>query len=108
MALMNFAIRTVPKTINELLEKAGLSVEDIDWFVYHQANEYMLRNLVDHNNIPWEKLVLCMETIGNTVSASIPIAMADALATGQVLPGQKLALVGFGVGYSWGACIVQL
>jgi 3-oxoacyl-[acyl-carrier-protein] synthase-3 len=108
MALMNFAIRTVPPTIDALLEKAGLSKDDIDWFVYHQANEFMLRNLAGQSDVPWEKMVLCMEAIGNTVSASIPIALAEAIRSKQVLPGQQLALIGFGVGYSWAACTARL
>ena len=108
MALMNFAIRTVPPAIDALLEKAGLSKDDIDWFVYHQANEFMLRNLAGQSKIPWEKMVLCMEAIGNTVSASIPIALAEAIRSEQVLPGQQLALIGFGVGYSWAACTAKL
>ena len=108
MALMNFAVSTVPPTIDALLEKTGLSVEQIDWFIYHQANEFMLRNLAGQSKIPWEKMVLCMETIGNTVSASIPIALAEAISSGRTLPGQQLALIGFGVGYSWAACALKL
>ena len=108
MALINFAMRTVPPMIDSLLEKEELSTDDIDWFVYHQANEFMLRKLAGNSKIPWEKIVLCMEAIGNTVSASIPIAMAETIESGQLQPGQLLALVGFGVGYSWGACTVRL
>ncbi len=108
MALMNFAVSTVPPVIDALLEKTGLSVEQIDWFVYHQANEFMLRNLARQSKVPWKKMVLCMETIGNTVSASIPIALAEAISSGRMLPGQQLALIGFGVGYSWAACTAKL
>jgi len=108
MALMNFAIRTVPPTIDALLKKEGLAKNDVDWFVYHQANEFMLRNLAGQSNIPWEKMVICMEAIGNTVSASIPIAISETTESGQLRPGELLALVGFGVGYSWGACTLRL
>ncbi len=108
MALMNFAFRTVPPTVEALLKKTGFSKDEIDWYVYHQANEFMLRKLAAQSKIPWEKMVLCMEAIGNTVSASIPIALAEAIEAGQLRPGQLLALIGFGVGYSWGACTVRL
>lgn len=87
---------------------SGLSVDEIDWFVYHQANEFMLRNLAGQSKVPWEKMVLCMEKIGNTVSASIPIALAESIGSGQTRPGQQLALIGFGVGYSWAACTMKL
>lgn len=107
MALMSFAVTTVPKAIDGLLIKTGLSLEEIDWFVYHQANLFMMKHLAEASQIPWEKMVFSMKDIGNTVSASIPIAMARYLDEGKIVPGQKLALVGFGVGYSWGACIVE-
>ncbi|HBO44494.1 MAG TPA: 3-oxoacyl-ACP synthase [Planctomycetaceae bacterium] len=107
MALMNFTMDTVPGTLDALLAKEGLAKDDVDWFVYHQANRFMMKHLANASEIPWEKMVYSMEDIGNTVSASIPIAMARYRDEGQIVPGQKLALVGFGVGYSWGACVVE-
>ncbi len=107
MALMSFTMDTVPRTIDVLLEKTGLSKGNIDWFVYHQANRFMMKHLAGASKIPWQRMVFCMSDIGNTVSASIPIAMARFIDQGKIVPAQKLALVGFGVGYSWGACVVQ-
>ncbi|MBN2217089.1 MAG: ketoacyl-ACP synthase III [Pirellulales bacterium] len=108
MALMNFAMNTVPPTIDALLAKSGLRKEEIDWYVYHQANRFMMRHLADASEIPWQRMVYAMDDIGNTVSASIPIAMARYLDDGRMTAPQTLALVGFGVGYSWGACVVRL
>jgi len=108
MALMDFAMAVVPKATKEILAKSGLAIDDVDWFVYHQANRFMIENLVQYSKVPWERVALHMEQIGNTVSASIPIVMAEYQAQGEIQPGQTLMLIGFGVGYSWGVCIVRM
>ncbi len=105
-AIFSFAITTVPRTVRRLLEKSRLSPDDVHWYVYHQANKYMLEHLARYNGIPDEKMIIDVETIGNTVSASIPIAIQRAVEGGRIRPGHRLVLVGFGVGYSWGACDV--
>ena len=81
--------------------------EAIDWFVPHQANQYMLDHLRDKMGLPKEKFFVGMRECGNTVSASIPIALADAAQQGLLRPSSLLALVGFGVGYSWAACLAR-
>ncbi len=103
-ALFTFAITTVPRVVKAMMAKTGRTLEDYDWFVYHQANKYMLESLFIRSKIPLEKTVQVYETIGNTVSASIPIAMQTYVEGGKIVPGQRLMLVGFGVGFSWGAC----
>jgi len=108
MALMSFTMDVVPQAINTVLQKAGLSDKDIDWYVYHQANRFMMKHLANASHIAWQRMVFSMEDIGNTVSASIPIAMARYTDEGKMHPPQKLVLVGFGVGYSWAACTIQL
>lgn len=105
-AIFTFAITTVPRAVKSLLEKAGLTAGDIDWYVYHQANKYMLENLAKRSKVPDEKMLIDVRDIGNTVSASIPIALQRAVEAGQIRSGQRLLLVGFGVGYSWGVCDV--
>lgn len=102
-----FTIRTVPKAVHALLAKAGLTLGDVDRFVFHQANAYMLEHLRDKIGIPPEKFVVEMESVGNTVSNSIPLALEAAAASGQLKPGHRVMLVGFGVGYSWGATLVH-
>lgn len=103
-AVFTFAISTVPRTISKLLESAGWTPESVDWYVYHQANRYMLEQLARRSRIPEEKMVVYLEDVGNTVSASIPIALSRHREAGKLQAGDRLVLVGFGVGYSWAAC----
>ena len=105
--IFNFTLDIVPDTVKSLLARAKLSMDDIDLFVFHQANKFMLDSLRDKIGIPEEKFYLDMEDKGNTVSATIPIAMKDALDEGRIRRGDRLMLVGFGVGYSWAGCIVE-
>lgn len=106
MEIFNFTINTVPQMVKETLEKNQLTMEDIDLFIFHQANKYMLDFLRKKCKITPEKFYMNFEDCGNTVSASIPIAMARAVQDGTLRPGMKVLLVGFGVGLSWGATVV--
>jgi len=103
-AIFAFAVTTVPRTLTALLQKSGLAADAVDWYVYHQANRYMLEHLARRSKIPPEKMLIDVDVVGNTVSASIPLAICRAVEAGKIQPGQRLVLVGFGVGYSWGAC----
>jgi 3-oxoacyl-[acyl-carrier-protein] synthase-3 len=104
--IFSFTITTVPRTVKETLEKNGLAMEEVDLFVFHQANKYMLDFLRKKCKIPEEKFYMNFEDCGNTVCASIPIALARAEADGTLRSGMKVMLVGFGVGLSWGATII--
>ena len=103
-AIFAFAITTVPRAVSALLAKASLSAEDVDWYVYHQANKFMLENLAGRSKVPADKMVMALEDVGNTVSSSIPIAVERYVQAGKIRPGHRLMLIGFGVGYSWAAC----
>ena len=103
-ALFSFALNTVPRAIAKLLAQAGLTPDQVDWYVYHQANKFMLENLAIGSRIPAAKMVYYLEAVGNTVSASIPLAIEAYVQAGRIQPGQCLVLVGFGVGMSWAAC----
>lgn len=105
--IFTFALENVPGLITETLAKNKLRLEDIDLFVFHQASSYMLNYLKTLCNIPEEKFFLEMQDIGNTVSASIPIALKLALNQGKIKAGFKVLVAGFGVGYSWGAGILE-
>jgi 3-oxoacyl-[acyl-carrier-protein] synthase-3 len=105
--VFSFTIATVPKLLEETLQKNGLTFDQIDLFVFHQANQYMLDFLRKKCKIPKEKYYLNFADCGNTVSASIPIALARAVQDGTLQPGMKVMLVGFGVGLSWGAVVVN-
>jgi 3-oxoacyl-[acyl-carrier-protein] synthase-3 len=105
--IFTFTIDTVPRSARQLLEKSGLTEQDIDLFVFHQANKYMLEHLRKRMKIPTEKFMLAMSDCGNTVSSTIPIALKHAQTEGRLFAGARIMLIGFGVGYSWGATIVR-
>ena len=106
--IFNFTIKAIPPLINRTLEKNNLSYEEIDYFIFHQANKYMLDYLRKKIKIPPEKFYNNMQETGNTVSATIPIALKDCLENGIIKTGDKVLLCGFGVGYSWGATILKI
>jgi 3-oxoacyl-[acyl-carrier-protein] synthase-3 len=81
--------------------------EQIDLFVFHQANRYMLDSLRTALSIPEDRFHVSMKNCGNTVSSTIPIALKHASAEGTLKSGNLVMLIGFGVGYSWGAALVR-
>jgi 3-oxoacyl-[acyl-carrier-protein] synthase-3 len=103
-----FAIDEIPPLIDRLLAKASKTRDDIDCYVFHQANKYMLQRLQELCNLSGRNFYNDIRRIGNTVSSSIPIAMVDATEQGTLHAGDTAMLVGFGVGLSWGATLVQL
>jgi len=105
--IFNFTIKAVPIAVDSLLQKAGLEQDDVDLFVFHQANAYMLEHLRKKVGIPHHKFVVAMENSGNTVSATIPIALKVAALDGRLVSGMRVMVVGFGVGYSWGAAMLR-
>ncbi len=105
--IFNFTLSAVPDSVRRLLDKSGLSLEQIDLFVFHQANRYMLDHLRKRLGIPPEKFVMAMGDCGNTVSSTIPIALKHAASNGQLVSGSLVMAVGFGVGYSWGATLFR-
>lgn len=102
-----FTLRTIPEAVNSLLEKSSMSIDKIDLFVFHQANKFMLDHLRKKMKIPHDKFVMAYECFGNTVSSTIPIALSEAKKAGLLKSGMQIMLVGFGVGYSWGANLVE-
>jgi 3-oxoacyl-[acyl-carrier-protein] synthase-3 len=105
--IFGFTLRVVPKVVLELLARTGKSLNDIDLFVFHQANQYMLEHLRKKLKIPAERFFVGMCHCGNTVSCTIPIALRQAAEEGRLQPGHHVMLVGFGVGYSWGATLIR-
>ena len=103
-----FTIERIPILVEDLLKKNNITKEEIDYFVFHQSNKHILNHQREILDIPEEKFYIDMETTGNTVSSTIPIALKDALERGKVKRGDKVMLVGFGVGLSWGATIVEI
>lgn len=106
--IFNFTIEKIPPVFNRILEINNLSIENIDYVIFHQANKYMLDYLRKKMNIPKEKFHNDMLLTGNTVSSTIPIALLNCMDDKIVKEGDKVLLLGFGVGYSWGGTIIEI
>ena len=102
-----FTMREVPLCITKLLRRAELTIEHIDLIVFHQASKLVIDNLIRTLSLDKDKVFTNFENIGNTVSASIPIALKDAETQGRLKDGDMVLLVGFGVGLSWGATLIR-
>lgn len=106
--IFNFTIAVVPKLIEDVLKRNRLEMSSIDYFIFHQANKYMIEYLRKKMKIPEKKFFNNMLHTGNTVSATIPIALKETMDNGVVNKGDTVLLCGFGVGYSWGATIITI
>ena len=104
--IFNFTLDAVPKTMDDVLAKNGMTRDDIDLYVFHQANKFMLDTIRKVNLLPRDKFYVNLETTGNTVSSTIPIALRQLGAAGRLRSGMKIMLMGFGVGLSWGATVI--
>lgn len=102
--IFNFTSESVPNLIEAILKKINKNIIDIDLFIFHQANKYMLNHLRKKIRIPEDKFYLAMENCGNTVSSTIPIALYEAIKDNRVQNCKNILLAGFGVGYSWASC----
>lgn len=107
LSIWGFINSVVPKQINRLLERNNLKKSDVDLFVFHQASKMTLESLIKILKLDKQKVFINLLNIGNTVSASIPIALKDAMDQGKIKRGDKVLLAGFGVGMSYGAMIVE-
>lgn len=106
-AIFNFTLDVVPMLVNKLLAKAKIIQSDIDCFVFHQANKHMLKFIREAIQIPEDKFYMCLENFGNTVSSTIPIALYHAINDNCIKKENTVMIAGFGVGYSWGGCILR-
>ena len=107
-AIMEFALKVVPPTVEDVLNKAQISREEVDYYVFHQANHFMVNYLRQVCNLGELPCYNDVAEYGNTVSCSIPIALCDLLKAKKTDKPQKVMLVGFGVGLSWGGCMVNM
>lgn len=105
--IFNFTLEVVPSSIEKVLEKNNISFDQIDYFLFHQANNFMLEHLRNKLNIPEHKFLKFIETTGNTVSSSIPLLIDSVNQKNLFKKGDKLLLIGFGIGYSWGTTIIE-
>jgi len=106
-SVFKFAVRVFEEGANEVLDAAGLTVSDLDWFVPHQANIRIMEATARKLGLPKEKLIATVHHHGNTSAASIPLALDEAVKDGRILPGQTLLLEGVGGGFTWGAVLLR-
>jgi len=102
-----FAVKAVPKLVNETLEKYSYSIKEVDLFVFHQASYFMLDVIRRKIKVPKDNFFINIESVGNSVSSTIPVALKEAEQKGILKRGMKVMLAGFGIGYSWGATIIE-
>lgn len=102
-----YATRQLAESAGAALRDAGLTVGQVDQFVFHQANLRIIENVQRQLAIPDEKIYINIEKYGNTSAASVPMALAEAIAAGRVKPGDKILMVAFGAGYTAGAAVVE-
>lgn len=100
-AVFNFTLSVVPPLIEETISAAGWTQDEVDLFVLHQANRFMLQHLRKKMRIPEEQFWVEMENVGNTGPSTIPLAISQAAEAGRLSPGMRIVLAGFGVGLSW-------
>jgi 3-oxoacyl-[acyl-carrier-protein] synthase-3 len=105
--IFTFVKNRIPRHVNDLLARNQVGVDDIDWFVFHQASSVVLDALTASLEIAPAKVLRHLETIGNTVSASIPMTLRAALDDGRIQPDHLVLLCGFGAGLSWGSALVR-
>ncbi|HVQ59538.1 MAG TPA: beta-ketoacyl-ACP synthase 3 [Solirubrobacterales bacterium] len=102
-----FAVDRMAQVTNEAVAAAGLELDDVDLFAYHQANGRILSSVGERLGLPGERVIDCIDRFGNTSAASIPLALEQARLDGDLVPGAKVLIGGFGAGLTWGATVVE-
>ena len=105
--VFRFATRVMASATQEVLACAGLKLEDVRWIIPHQANIRIIEAAARGLKLPMDRFIVNLERYGNTSTASIPMAMVEALEKGQIKPGEKIVMVGFGAGLTWGALAAE-
>jgi len=105
--IFRFTVREIPMAIQQALDASDLSVSDLAWVVPHQANQRIIDTIGDRLGISPERVFSNIATTGNTSAASIPLALDELYTSHQLSPGDRVALVGFGAGLTWGAAVVE-
>ena len=106
--VFRFAVETVPKCITQVLDKAGLTADDVDRFVFHQANQRIIDMAVKKLKLPPEKCTGNIARTGNTSAASVPILLDELVSQGALRSGQRALCVGFGAGLTWAGALLEL
>jgi 3-oxoacyl-[acyl-carrier-protein] synthase-3 len=105
--IFKFSVKIIPETINRLLDKNGYSIEDIDLIIPHQANVRIVEAAAKRLGIPKDKFYMNIDKYANTSAASIPIALNEAVSQNRIKKGDKIIMIGFGGGLTWGAVLYE-
>jgi len=105
--VFKFATDIFIRQAHAVAEAAGLTMDDIDLWVPHQANRRIIEAAARRIGLPMEKVAVNVEKYGNTSSASIPLALEEAVEAGRVEPGARILMAGFGAGLTWGSCLLE-
>lgn len=105
--VFNFTLDVVPSMIEQILEKNNLDISSIDYFVFHQANKFMLNTIRKVCTLPKDKFYINLEKTGNTISSTVLIGLKDCINNKTIKAGDQVMISGFGVGLSWGGTIVH-
>jgi 3-oxoacyl-[acyl-carrier-protein] synthase-3 len=105
--VFKFATDIFPRQAHAVTEAAGVRMEDVDLFIPHQANRRIIEAAARRIGLPMDKVVVNIDHYGNTSTATIPLALNDALESGRVHRGDKVLMAGFGSGLTWGACLLE-
>ena len=103
--VFKFATRVLVESVERLLERSAVDIDDVTWFVPHQANIRIIDHAVKRLEIAPDRVLTNLERYGNTSAASIPLVLDEAWREGRVRPGDRLLMIGFGGGLTWGSCL---
>lgn len=102
------AVQNIASAVTDVLRRSGVSIDDVDWFVPHQANQRILQGVAKRLGLDEERVVSTVGRHGNTSAASIPLALHAAISDGRIKPGQLILIEAMGGGFSWGASLIRL
>jgi 3-oxoacyl-[acyl-carrier-protein] synthase-3 len=105
--VFKFATRILVKSAQDVMERCGVTIDDIDVYVPHQANMRIIDHATKKLGVPSEKVVINVDRYGNTSSGSIPLALADAAQDGRLKPGKLVLMTGMGAGLTWGSALIR-
>lgn len=106
-AIFNFTLEAVPSMMKDILAKNNMTLDDVDYYVFHQANKFMLNTIRKVCVLPKDKFYVNLEETGNTVSSTVMIGLKQCMEVGRIKPGMSVMVSGFGVGLSWGGTILR-
>jgi len=106
--VFKFAVKIMPYAFEKALEDAGISIDQVDWFIPHQANLRIIEASARKFGLPMDKFIVTLQKFGNTSASSIPIALDEGIQTGKVKKGNILAMAAFGAGLTWSSAVIKL